>query len=205
MYVSPFRGECSILCHVLCHFFVQREKEGFKKSSRPNTASVDRNGDISYFNEGNPASGTSRPTTAGAGGSRMNFPGAAFYNTTGQRPGSARFNNTGTGSRPQTGAPQISYRGATPLFSGAEFNPPEPDDVKAHSRPATGIVPTYVTMDKLVARFYAHFFEERNWDRDGPLGDPQMEKQICRLVTIQFYLYDKEVQILEPKVTNAGE
>lgn len=59
-------------------------------------------------------------------------------------------------------------------------------------------------MDKLVARFYAHFFEERNWDRNGPLGDPQMEKEICRLVTIQYYLYDNEVQILEPKVTNAG-
>jgi len=59
-------------------------------------------------------------------------------------------------------------------------------------------------MDKLVARFYAHFFEERNWDRYGPLGDPQMEKEICRLVTIQYYLYDNEVQILEPKVTNAG-
>lgn len=61
-----------------------------------------------------------------------------------------------------------------------------------------------MTMDKLVARFYAHFFEERNWDRFGPLGDPQMEKEICRLVTIQYYLYDNEVQILEPKVTNAG-
>jgi hypothetical protein len=27
----------------------------------------------------------------------------------------------------------------------------------------------------------------------------------CRLVTIQFYIYDNEVQIIEPKVTNAGE
>jgi hypothetical protein len=26
----------------------------------------------------------------------------------------------------------------------------------------------------------------------------------CRLVTIQFYIYDNEVQIIEPKVTNAG-
>jgi hypothetical protein len=135
----------------------------------------------------------------------MVFPAADYYNKTGQRPGSARFTNygTNTSARPQT-AGQVSYRGATPLFSNTDFNPEPEYDEKAHSRPATGLVPTYVTMDKQVARFYAHFFEDRNWDREGPLGDITMEKEICRLVTIQYYLYDNEVQILEPRVSNTG-
>lgn len=87
---------------------------------------------------------------------------------------------------------------------GATFDPVGDYDQKAHSRPNTGITPQFVAMDKQVARFYAHFFQERNWDREGPLGDPVLEKEMCRLVTIQYYLFDDEVQIIEPEVTNAG-
>lgn len=90
------------------------------------------------------------------------------------------------------------------MFTGTDFNPERSYDEGAHARPATGKVPDYVTMDKLVARFYAHFFQDRNWDREGPLGEPELEREICRLVTIQYYIYDNEVQILEPKITNAG-
>lgn len=206
----------------------QREKEGFKKSSRPSTAGagVDRNQAITYINEGNQTTSrpSSRPNTAG--GNNVNFSGnnnnynqsylaatnggnfhaADFYNQTGQRPGSARVTHTGTNAhaRPQT-AGQLPYRGATPLCSGYDFNPEPAYDEKAHSRPATGLVPPYVTLDKQVTRFYAHFFEDRNWDKEGPLGDPGMEKEICRPVTIQYYLYDNDVQILEPRVTNAGK
>lgn len=134
--------------------------------------------------------GDNRPNS---GGWNVNFP--MGYFTEAYRPASGAVN------RPQTAGP---LGRSTPIFTGTDFNPDNSYDEKAHSRPATGKLPDYVTMDKQVARFYAHFFQERNWDREGPLGEPELEKEICRLVTIQYYLYDNEVQILEPKVTNAG-
>ena len=184
---------CLILI-IFVKFLLQREKDGFKKSSRPstanpNSATINERGEISRPNTGNP-----------------NFPEVDYYNN-GYQQDLQQFENRGntnTLNRPKTAGPVITYRGATPLFSGTDFNPERSVDPRAHSRPCTGKVPKFVELDKMVLRFYAHFFQDRNWDRDGPLGDPELEKEICRLVTVQYYLVDNEVQILEPKVTNAG-
>jgi hypothetical protein len=145
---------------------MQREKDGFKKSSRPNTAGGSRP---------QTGMGTGFTDTGNTDGSpianwQVSYPQGYFAESS--RPG------TQNASRPQTAGP---LGRSTPLFTGTDFNPDSSNyDVKAHARPATGKLPEYVTMDKQVARFYAHFFQERNWDRDGPLGEPDLEKEMCR-------------------------
>lgn len=145
------------------------------------------------MNMGAEQGGDSRPGTGS-----FNFP-DLNNNRDNMRPSSGVLGQ----SRPHTAGP-MGRTGSSPFFTGTDFNPERSFDQKAHSRPATGKVPEYVTMDKQVARFYAHFFMDRNWDREGPLGEPELEREMCRLVTIQYYLYDNEIQILEPKVVNAG-
>jgi hypothetical protein len=65
--------------------------------------------------------------------------------------------------------------------------------------------PLFVEKDKQVARFYGHFFQARTWEKDGPLGDPVIETNQCRRVTIFYYLIDNTIEISEPKTANSGE
>eukprot|EP01038_Epipyxis_sp_PR26KG_P008512 gene8512-11507_t len=69
---------------------------------------------------------------------------------------------------------------------------------------ASSIVPKYVELDKKVCRFYAHFNQDRTWEKDNPLGDPMVETTMGRRVTIHYYLLDNTVEINEPKQTNNG-
>jgi len=189
--------------------WVYRQRDGFKRSSRPGTASELRPGTASEFQSrpvspGYDETDFSRPGTAGPGGRTAHFPEVEYYRETQQR-GALRADtrpSTAGAFRMHTVDP--TYRGATPLFSGTDFDPQRSIDEGAHSRPSTGKVPLYVELDRQVCRFYGHFFQDRNWEKDGPLGDPTVESRICRLVTIQVYLSDNEVQVLEPKVVNAG-
>mmetsp|Transcript_10981 Transcript_10981/g.17895 ORF Transcript_10981/g.17895 Transcript_10981/m.17895 type:complete len:906 (+) Transcript_10981:76-2793(+) len=176
--------------------WIYREKEGFKKTTRPDTASSEY--------QSRPGSAMGSPikfTDSQAKPGNDTLPNVDSYREALLTGTQRLYNNTG---RPSTAGPTPTYRGATPLFTGIDFNPQYEDDPGAHSRPATGKMPTFVEMDKQVCRFFAHFFQDRNWDKQAPLGDPNIENQICRAVTIQYYLSDNEVQILEPKVTNAG-
>jgi hypothetical protein len=188
--------------------WVYREKDGFKKvGSRPSTAATQRTpaNDIKFIDQDD-MNGyyNSRPGTSG-GNANANTNVNGNVSPVGYYKSALLQSVVQPLSRPQTANPQ-GYRGATPLFDNSyDFNMYKEDDPKSHSRPSTGKVPKFVEMDKQVARVYAHFFQDRNWDRDGPLGDPQLEKEICRLVTIQYYLVDDELQILEPQVTNAGK
>jgi len=65
-------------------------------------------------------------------------------------------------------------------------------------------LPRYVETDKQVARFYGHFFQERPFDKYGPLGDRVVERYMARFMTIHVYVYDGTVEINEPKETNSG-
>lgn len=66
-------------------------------------------------------------------------------------------------------------------------------------------IPAFVTKDKQVLRFYGYFYQSRNWEVDGPLGEPEIEKQQCRRITIYWYLIDDTVEIVEPKAPNTGK
>eukprot|EP01034_Spumella_vulgaris_P039141 gene39141-48342_t len=64
--------------------------------------------------------------------------------------------------------------------------------------------PMFVEKDKQVARFYGHFFQARTWEKDGPLGDPVIETNQCRRITVYYYLIDNTIEISEPKTANSG-
>jgi DUF1126 PH-like domain len=66
-------------------------------------------------------------------------------------------------------------------------------------------VPHFVETDKIVLRFYGHFFENRVWDEDGPLGKPIIENTMSRKLTIFYYVTDQTVEISETKQANSGE
>jgi hypothetical protein len=65
-------------------------------------------------------------------------------------------------------------------------------------------VPRFVEFDKKICRFHAHFFQDRNWEKDCPLGDPVIETRIPRLLTVLYHLVDDSIEITEPKQTNSG-
>ena len=67
------------------------------------------------------------------------------------------------------------------------------------------VVPKFVETDKIVLRFKAHFFEERIWERDNPLGDNILEKNMPRYLTISYYVEDMSIEMIEPKIPNAGK
>jgi hypothetical protein len=65
-------------------------------------------------------------------------------------------------------------------------------------------IPKFVEMDRLVARFYGYFYQERPWAKNGPLGDPTIETHLCRHVTIMYYLENDTVEISEKVMPNSG-
>jgi len=65
-------------------------------------------------------------------------------------------------------------------------------------------IPKFVEMDRLVARFYGYFYQERPWAKNGPLGDPSIETHLCRHVSIMYYLENDTVEISEKVVPNSG-
>jgi len=66
------------------------------------------------------------------------------------------------------------------------------------------VVPKFVETDKLVLRFFGHFFEERIWEQDSPLGENGIETHMARLLTVFFYVEDLSIELIEPKQTNSG-
>eukprot|EP01041_Mallomonas_annulata_P008802 gene8802-18211_t len=68
-------------------------------------------------------------------------------------------------------------------------------------RPA---LPKFVENDKLVLRYYGHFFEDRVWDPEAPLGLSVVENKICRYLTLYYYITDDSFEMIEPKQANSG-
>lgn len=142
-----------------------------------------------------------RPVTAAGG--RMtqsvdNFKQFAAVQQTQQQ----QFNN----SRPSTAGP---LRGGTrpPLSFGTDTRESPTEYTQALNKTAStqSFTPLFVEKDKQVCRFYGHFFQARTWEREGPLGDPVIETQQCRRLTIYYYIIDDTVEIAEPKAQNTGE
>jgi len=65
-------------------------------------------------------------------------------------------------------------------------------------------LPKFVQTDKVVLRFYGYFSEDRVWDGYSPLGNATVEKSLCRLLTIYFYMVDDTVEMIETKQPNSG-
>jgi hypothetical protein len=84
-------------------------------------------------------------------------------------------------------------------------------------------LPRYVETDKQIARFFGHFFQDRPFERYGPLGGNVVERKMCRYMTIMVYIYDGKcnniqtgisisllsimigtVEITEPRDVNSG-
>lgn len=116
-------------------------------------------------------------------------------------------NDSSSRVRPKTAGPETTYRGPTPLHLQSTFEyPPTKYDQGFQARPnSSSVVPHYIAYDKKVLRFYAHFFVSRNWDKESPLGEPIIEADMIRLVTIMYHLMDDQVEINEPKAENTGK
>lgn len=179
-----------LFCCISLFLCGQREKEGFKRSgSRPASAAAARTSTISpNFDRS-------------AGGLFSNQTGTIEQrNSDSQqlfRPVSA------TTLRPTTSAsigylqqPQSGFLNR-PSTAGASLS-------RSASAPLGVKLPRYVETDKQVARFYGHFFQERPFDKYGPLGDRVVERYMARFMTIHVYVYDGTVEINEPKETNSG-
>ena len=67
-----------------------------------------------------------------------------------------------------------------------------------------GVVPKFVYNDKKVCRFYGYLAQERLWDKDSALGQPTVETNMIRYLTILVYLIDDTIEIQEEKQTNTG-
>jgi len=65
-------------------------------------------------------------------------------------------------------------------------------------------LPYYVKTDKQVLRFYGYFLEDRVWDSNAPLGTSAIESQVCRNLTIYYYITDNTVEMVEQKSVNSG-
>lgn len=65
-------------------------------------------------------------------------------------------------------------------------------------------LPKYVENDKVVLRFHGHIFQSRNWDPDSPIGNPTIEEEITRRLTIYYYIIDDTISIIEEKTQNTG-
>jgi hypothetical protein len=74
------------------------------------------------------------------------------------------------------------------------------------SRPSSAAVklPRYVETDRQIARFYAHFHQERPFEKYGPLGSNVVERMMPRFMAILVYIFDGTVEINEPKDINSG-
>lgn len=70
---------------------------------------------------------------------------------------------------------------------------------------ATFIKPRYLEMEQKVCRFYGYFLQLRQWDQLSALGQPTVEADQCRHVTILYYLVDDTIEINERKVVNSGK
>lgn len=105
--------------------------------------------------------------------------------------------------RPSTAA---SFQYPPQLQSGALDRPSTAGASMSRSASAPiGVkLPRYVETDKQVARFFGHFFQERPFEKFGPLGDRVVERYMSRFMTIHVYIYDGTVEINEPKETNSG-
>jgi hypothetical protein len=98
-------------------------------------------------------------------------------------------------SRPATAAPirnEIFYRTSNSAYSTFAKS--------------SGIFknPKYIELDQKVCRFYGYFLQPRIWDKTSALGEPTVETEQCRHVTILYYLVDDTVEINEKKVINSG-
>ena len=58
-------------------------------------------------------------------------------------------------------------------------------------------LPKFVVYDKVVMRFYAFFYVERPWAKDGPLGNHSIETHMCRFVTIMVHVENDTFEINE--------
>lgn len=70
---------------------------------------------------------------------------------------------------------------------------------------ATFVKPRYLEMEQKVCRFYGYFLQQRQWDQLSALGQPTVESDQCRHVTILYYLVDDTIEINERKVVNSGK
>lgn len=66
-------------------------------------------------------------------------------------------------------------------------------------------VPHYVKTEKMVLRFYAHFFERKRPEAGIEFRRTNTTHEIARLLTVLIYLEDETVEIHEEKVINSGK
>lgn len=78
----------------------------------------------------------------------------------------------------------------------------------AGERPKSAInphpVPRFVETEKLVLRFFAHFFERKRPETGIEFRRTNTTHEIARLLTVLVYLEDETVEIHEEKVVNSG-
>lgn len=159
-------------------------KEGFKKAppARPITAMPQRS--IS-------------PMYARSDVFNGNQTGEIDFRASNNRPSSANLlatsmSNAQLMTRPSTAGPAFGRASTGSLLqSASSANLP----VK---------LPRYVETDKQVCRFFGHFYQQRPWESNGPLGNPILEQKMVRKMTFYYYIYDDTVEISEPRTMNSG-
>lgn len=125
------------------------------------------------------------------------------------------FSPVAANTRPSTAAVYRASTGSFKLLPRTESNRPTTagalrpksvqkfEDTLLRAQSSTKL-PKYVELDKKVCRFFGHFYTDRNWDEDAPLGDPKIEKYIGHKLTILYYLVDDTIEISQPPVINSG-
>lgn len=190
---------------ILILFLLQREQQGFKKS-RPESAAggLKLNASSSSFDFlGTNHAATIRPMTASSGRMAQSVDNLKQFTAVQQNQHQQQF--SAQNSRPSTAGP---LRNGTrpPLSFGMDTreSPTEHTSAMSKVNSSQAFTPLFVEKDKQVCRFYGHFFQARTWEREGPLGDPVIETNQCRRLTIYFYLVDETIEISEPKAPNTG-
>lgn len=184
----------------------QRESEGFQKrftsdpkKIRPTSAFPDKPaGTTNGFNLiNNRDTGYVRPSTAASDRLTRSVENLKTFTALQQQ---QRLNVSQTLQvRPATAVPFRNSSVNTFLDEQTQQQFTKPFDYN------NAFTPAFVEKDKQVLRFYCFFYQSRNWEIDGPLGEPDIEKQQCRRMTIYWYLIDDTIEIVEPKAPNTGK
>lgn len=135
---------------------------------------------------------SSRPGTAGMTRPSSAATLAPLSSTLPARPGTAGMTRSSSAygsfttnqSRPGTGA--------------------RPGSAMSSTADAAHPVPHFVKTEKMVLRFYAHFFERKRPETGIEFRRTNTTHEIARLLTVLIYLEDETVEIHEEKVINSG-